>query len=184
MKTLETIQKTCKVFHTLAKIASILCIIGAATLGAGALCAVIQHYGGQVFSIFGEPIRLFDDGADLPQTYVKLLSGALMLTADAVLFALSRGYLTTELADGTPFTESGAEKLKKLGIRFIYIPVIAVALSELTAALQGVSGTDVIDNAGRLVTGIVLIFTSLIFRYGAESESGKAAEENEQNGNF
>lgn len=172
MKTLGTIQKTFNVFRVLAKIASILCIIGAAALGVGALCAAAQYHGGRVFLLFGEPAKLFDDGTDLLRKCVELLSAAFLLTAEAVLLGLSHGYIKHELADGTPFNENGAERLKKLGIRFIYIPVIAVAVSEAVAVWQGVESVGAVSSFGSVITGIAMILVSVIFRYGAELEHG------------
>lgn len=170
MKTLQTIQKTFNVLKTLAKVAEVLCIVGAAAYGVGALCAVVQYNGGHIFGILGEPMKLFADGTDLLQKYVSLLSSAFMLTSDAILFGLAHSYLKSEQADGTPFTEKGAERLKKLGIRFIWIPIVAIAVSEAVAVWQGVESNDIIGNSGSVITGIVLIIVSLIFRYGAELE--------------
>ncbi len=170
MKSLEAIQKTFRVFRILSKIAYILCIIGAAAFGVGALCAAAQYHGGSVFLIYGEPLKIFADGTDLLQKCVELLSAAFMLIADAILFGLAYGYLKSELADGTPFTEKGAGRLKKLGIRFIYIPVIAISVSGAVAVWQGVEHIGDAGNFGSVITGIVLILVSLIFRYGAELE--------------
>lgn len=72
MKTLETIQKAFRVFQTIAKIIHILCIVGAVMCGVGALCAITQYLGGQVFGITGEPLTLFSDATALPQMYVRL----------------------------------------------------------------------------------------------------------------
>ena len=93
MKTLQKIQKTFNVFKTLAKVAEILCIVGAAMLGVGVLCAVVQYNGGHIFSVLGEPMKLFADGTDLVQKCVELLSGAFMLTAEAILSGLTHSYL-------------------------------------------------------------------------------------------
>ena len=171
MKTLQTIQKTCNVFRILTGVAFAFCVVGAVLSGVGALCAVVQWHGGTIFSLFGEPIRLFAEGTDLARKSAELLARTFMLTAEAILFALTRGCLKAELADGTPFTRSGADRLRKLGIRFIYIPIIAVSVSAVVAVWQGVENLGGVSNFGSLVTGIVMIFVSLILRYGAELES-------------
>lgn len=173
MKSLETIQKAFGVFKTLAKAAEILCIVGAAMSGAGALCAVVQYGGGHIFNLLGEPLKLFSDSTNLLQMYVYLLSVTFMLTAEAILFGLTYCYLKSELADGTPFTQKGAERLKKLGIRFIWIPIAAIAISKAVAVWQGVENNGIIGNFGSVTAGIVLILVSLIFRYGAELEQNK-----------
>ena len=104
--------------------------------GIGALSAVAQWHGGTIFSLFGEPIRLFAEGTDLARKSVELLARTFMLTAEAILFALTRGCLKAELADGTPFTRGSADRLRKIGIRFIYISIIAVSVSAAVAVWQ------------------------------------------------
>ena len=168
MKTLETIQKVFNVFRIITIIASIICTVAAVLSGLGALCAAVQYHGGTVLRIFGEPFDLFADGTDLLQKYVYLLSVTFMLIAEAILLKLTHSYLKSERADGTPFTYNGAERLKKLGVRFIWIPIVAIAVSDAVAAWQGVDVT--VANFGGVVTGTVLILVSVIFRYGAELE--------------
>ena len=175
MKSLETVQKTFKVFEVITKVAEILCIVGASLCAVTALCAVIWLGGGHVFSIFGTPIEPFFEG-DLLTTYVKLLALTFTITADAILFGFAHNYLKHEQEEGTPFTEKGAKRLKKLGIRCIYIPVIALSVSAAIAQWQGVKYFDITGNLPSTVFGIGLILVSLVFRYGAELENGNQAE--------
>ena len=167
MKTLQTIQRTFNVFRILAKIAEILCIAGAAACAVSAICAATWNNGGQVLSVMGKPLEVFADG-DMLRAYVDLLSLTFVLAADAILFGLAHRYFRSELADGTPFTEAGAERLKRLGIRCIYIPVIAISVSTTIAAWQGMKPLRDFDDLPGIVTGIILILTSLVFRYGSE----------------
>ena len=53
MKSLQTIQKTFRVFQILTKIAFVFSIVGAAICAVGVLCAAVWYNGGQVFSLFG-----------------------------------------------------------------------------------------------------------------------------------
>ncbi len=171
MKSLETIQKTFSIFKTLVKVAKILCIVGAAIFAVAAFCALTENYGGTIFSLFGQPLELFENETVLIQKFVEMLAAAFMLTAGAILFSLCGSYLKSELADGTPFTESGSKRLKKLGIQFIYIPAVAIAASEAVAIGQGVNSIGRAENYSGVAIGIMLILVSLIFKYGAELES-------------
>lgn len=176
MSRIQTVQKTLRVLRIVTIIAGILCVIAAVLSGVGALSAVTQYNGGQVFQPFGEPLDLFGEWTDLLQKSVYLLSVTLMLIAQTILFGLAHGYLKSELADGTPFTEKGAERLKKLGIHFIWIPTATIAVSEAVAIWQGVKRIIVMGNLGCIMTGIVLILTAMIFRYGAELEQDRKRE--------
>lgn len=83
----------------------------------GALCAVTWYNGGQVFSIFGEPVKVFNDGVGLNQTMAMLLTNTILLTTEAILLGFSGQYFKVEQSEGTPFTEKRATLVKKPGIR-------------------------------------------------------------------
>lgn len=172
MKSLQTIQKTFRVFQILTTIALVLSIVGASICAVGALCAMAWYTGGQVFSLFGEPVTIFASGENLNQMLAVLLSDLILLSTEAILLALAGRYLKTEQAEGTPFTENGADLIKKLGIRCIYMPIVAVVIASVITVCLGVERSGDISNLPSVATGIVLILASLIFRYGAELEEG------------
>ena len=82
MKTLQTIQKTFRVFQILTKIAFVFSIVGAAICAVGVLCAAVWYNGGQVFSLFGESIPFYVGRADMSQTMAALLSDLVYLTSN------------------------------------------------------------------------------------------------------
>ena len=90
-------------------------------------------------------------------------------------------YFKTEQADSTPFTENGANLLRKLGIRCIWMPIVAVVIASVITVCLGAERSGDISNFPSLVTGIVLILSSLIFRYGAELEQRNRADIAEAN---
>ena len=170
MKSLQTIQKTFRVFQILAKIAFVFSIVGASICAVGAMCAVTWYSGGTVFTLFGEPVPIFADGEGLNQTLAVLLSDLIMLTAEAILLSNACRYFKTEQAEGTPFTENGADLLKRLGIRCIYMPIVAIVVASVITVCLGAERSGDVSNLPSVATGIVLILASLIFRYGAELE--------------
>ena len=167
---LQRIQKTFRVFYTLTRIAKTLCIVGASFCAAGAACAATMLHGGQVFGLFGEPLEVFTGAVDLKQMYVVLSAVCVQLIGKAILLAFAQSYLKAEQEDGTPFTEQGADRLKLLGIRCIWISIAAVAAAVLIVTLLGAKDGGTIGNRTEVITGIVLILASMIFRYGAELE--------------
>ena len=77
--------------------------------------------------------------------------------------------------------ERGANLVKRLGIRCIWMPIVSIVIASVIAACLGAELGDV-SNLPGVVTGIVLILASLIFRYGAELEAelgrrGRKADE-------
>ena len=175
MKALQTIQKTFRVFHVLAKIAFIFSIVGAALCAVGALCVVLGLTVGTGLTVFGQPVMSFGSSG-VNYALAALLTDMVILIGDAVLLGFTGRYLALELTEGTPFTENGANTLRRLGIRYIYIPIVtAVIASVIIVAFDAEPGRD-ISNLPELTTGIVLIITSLIFRYGAELEQKSSAD--------
>ncbi len=178
MKTLQTIQKTFHVFQILAKVAFILTIVGASICAVGALCCMVWNAGGQVFSLFGEPVTVFADAGNTKATLAQLLSNLVYLTTDAILLGFAGRYFRAEQAEGTPFTERGAKLVQRLGVRCIWMPIVSIVIASVITTCLGVKGGDV-SNLPSVITGVVLILASLIFRYGAELEARCEAREGE-----
>ena len=170
MKSLQTIQKTFRVFQILTKIALIFSIVGASLCAVGVLCSIVWYTGGQVFSLFGEPITFFAGREDMNRVMAVLLSDLVYLTTDAILLTFAGQYFKIEQTEGTPFTENGVNLIMRLGIRCIYIPIVSVVIASVIIACLGAEKGGDISNLPGVVTGIVLILASLIFRYGAELE--------------
>ena len=170
MDSLKTIQKTFRIFLRLTHAAKILCIVGAVLSGVGALCLMTSYYGGHVFDLFGKPIVIFHSDTNWKQQYVELLAASIRMIANCILLAFAQDYLKTEQSEGTPFTMTGAEKLKNLGIRCIWIPIVAIVVAVTVTVWLGEESIGEAGNAFSITTGIVLILVSMIFRYGAELE--------------
>lgn len=170
MNSLEKIQKTMHIFAILTKIALVFSIIGAAFCAVGALCTLAWYTGGEVFSLFGQPITSFTGREDVNQVMAVLLSELFFLSADAILLTFAHRYFLLEQSEGTPFSRNGAEQLKKLGIRCIYLPIVAMVIVAVILTCLNVERGGDWDNLPSLVTGLVLILAAMIFRYGAELE--------------
>ena len=170
MDSLKMIQRTFRIFLRLTHAAKILCIAGAVLSGVGALCVMTSYYGGHFFDLFGKPVMIFLPDTNCKQKYVELLTASIRMIANCILLAFAQDYLKTEQSDGTPFTIVGAEKLKNLGIRCIWIPIVAIVVAVTVAVWMGEESIGEAGNAFSITTGIVLILMSMIFRYGAELE--------------
>ena len=170
MEQLQKIQKTFHIFEILTKIAYIFSIVGAVFCAVGALCALCYLSGGQVFSLFGEPITIFSTTRTMSETLAIMLADFVIITVEAILLSFALRYLKAEQAAGTPFTEAGADMLKKLGIRCIWMPIVAMVLASVIGVCYNVENIGSDSNLPSLATGIVLILASMIFRYGAALE--------------
>lgn len=167
---LQSIQKTFRVFYTLICVAKTLCIVGVSLCAVGVLCITVASRGEQVFGLLGEPINIFAGMTDPIRMNAELWAAFIQLMEKTILLALAENYFKMEQADGTPFTEQGADRLKRLGIRCIWISVVAAILAAAVATLQGAADAGAIGNSTEVIVGIALILTSMVFRYGAELE--------------
>lgn len=177
MKTLESIQKTYKVFKTLAKIAMILSFIWAGTTLVGLLCGIAWRIGGYVYGISMENVLRLAQAAGLEQMIGALLADFVFALTDGILFFFTHRYLKQELADGTPFTATGAEQVKSLGVKTIVMPLVAVIISAVIYECFGLTRPGDWGNGAAVVLGIALILFSLVLRHGAELREEKRNHE-------
>ena len=168
MKTLESIQKICKVFKILAKIAMILSFVGVGIALAGLLCGIAWRTGGRVMGISMENALKLTQAAGLEQMIGTLLADIVYALTDGLLFFFTYSYLKRELADGTPFTTQGADQVKSLGIKTIVMPLVAVIISAVIYECFDLTRPGDWGNGAAVVLGIALILFSLILRYGSE----------------
>ena len=124
MKSLQTIQKTCKVFQTLTKIAMILCFVGSGLLLLGLICGIVITSTGAVASGGVETLYKLTSSASFFGMVGTLLAEFVLTLTDALLFFHAWKYFAAEQADGTPFSHRGAELMKRLGILLILVSVI------------------------------------------------------------
>ena len=177
MKSLQTIQKTCKVFQTLTKIAMILCFVGSGLLLLGLLCGIVISSTGAVISGNMETLYRLTSSASFLDMIGTLLAEFVLVLTDALLFAYAYKYLSQELSDGTPFTETGAIMVRKLGIKLIVMPIVAAVIATTIYASFGMDAAE-IDNGASTILGIILILVSLVLFYGAELEQKNKGQEN------
>jgi len=114
------------------------------------------------------------DHGSYTASVAQLSADVISLALDGVVLCFAAAYLKQELADGTPFTASGAKSLLRLGILTIALPLISAAVSCVIFGAFDVDISGDYGNGSAIIVGIVLILSSLVFSYGAELEGAKA----------
>lgn len=172
MKSLQTIQKTFRVFQALTKIAMILSFVWAGLAALGLLCGLVWHRGGIVIGAELDQLLELTVTGNLTEMIGVLLVDTVLALTDGVLLVFALGYFTAEQKDGTPFTQRGAEHILRLGILTIVLPLVAAIVSAIVCEVLQLPQSAVSDwgNLDSLTMGIILILASLIFRYGADLE--------------
>lgn len=164
-KTLSNLLTIFKVAKVLAKIAFILCIIGASgcALGFFALSAVDSFM----------PEQLVANGINVNVAYFELIVGTVACIGAAVFSFLSGKYFKNVLAAGTPFSFDGAKECFRLGVASIIISAAVAVVSAIAAGVVTILENSLalnsnIETSITFSTGLFFMFLSLIFKYGAE----------------
>ena len=98
MKSLQTIQKTFRVFQILSKIAMILSFIWAGMAALGLLCAMVWLNGGTVFGADQELIHRMTATGSLTEMIGVLLVDMILALTDGTLLAFALRYFKAEQA--------------------------------------------------------------------------------------
>lgn len=182
MKSLKTIQTLSKMGKTLSKIAFIFAIIGFCGCIAGLIS--LNFDSGSLIKIGGVTLHGIidnDSGYNIESIGTALAAWLIICAGEIVLAWFANQYFTNEQMAGTPFTQSGATELKRLGILTICISLgtsmVADIVQEVVAGMLNVTAdfaTDIcVDNEASVALGIMFIVISLLCRYGAELEESK-----------
>lgn len=176
-KNYKVLQMIAKIGKILSKVAFVFSVIGICACFAGLLSSVFGS--GMVFKIGG--INVYRMLADFDADNVKSISaviaaGLIVCTGYAVLAKFAELYFSRAENSGTPFTQSGAKELRRLGILVMVIPTGCAVLAEIVQGIM-IGFMDVIadgrldlsfDNEASVVAGVMLIVGSFICGYGAE----------------
>ena len=132
MKSLQTIQKTFRVFQTLVRIAMVASFVWAGLSVLGLLCAFAWHSGVTVVGLSREALLALTLTGSLSQMVGVLLADAAFALTDGVLLLSAFRYFKAEQEAGTPFTRDGADAIRTLGVRTIVLLLAAAVFSTLT----------------------------------------------------
>ena len=172
MKTLNTIQKLCKIGKVLSKIVFIFSVVGAIFCLAEIVSMAQIPEGIKLGGVTVRGLIEKEAGIGLGTGYVAVAAGMFLLAGDAVVSKMAERYFGNEIAAGTPFTFEGAKELKRLGICEVCIPLAIQLVAEIAyqVAAQALneSGKLSIQGGTSIGLGVMLIVASLLCRHGAE----------------
>lgn len=167
MNNLEKIQKTMRVLRMLCKILSIFACAGAvlASIAAILVAADVLNAGNQFLHFLSATA-----GIRKGQLVGVLTAAACSLLIDGMLAVFACRYFTAELKEGTPFTNTGADRIKSLGIMTIVLSIVSACITDGIYGIINLAGWDRFDGAAGVTLGICLLLLVAVARYGAELE--------------
>ncbi len=171
-KSLKTIQTLSRLGKILSKIVFIFSIIGAVGCVIG---AVAFAFGGTEILQAGEVtingIISNDENLKADVLYSSLAVTFIMCFGEIIIAKVAENYFKNELKDGTPFTERGADEMRRLGI-------VTICVSLGTAILSGIvlgvikayfpeAGELPVEGFVSVGAGLAFLALSVVFRYGS-----------------
>lgn len=172
---LEKIQRAYKVFLILIIVDIVVTFIDTAYLLTAGITYV--NCGEPLLFKMGETIiKMPMDKPLAPHGAIYIAEGISYLFSGIILVFTSR-YLKQEQKDGTPFTEKGANMLKKLGIITIVLSAVSSVVHAAILAMYKVESDADITNMTEFAVGICFIIFSMVLRYGSQLEAKKVAAE-------
>lgn len=167
MSNLEKIQKGMRALQILSKIVLIFAIVGVAFTSIGATLVASD-----VLNMENQFLHLLSVTAEISkgQLVGTLTAVAVSLLFGGIITAFVYRYFTAELKEGTPFTDTGADRIKQLGIMEIVLSVISMSVIDGIYEKIGLAEWNRFDDAGGITVGICLILLAMVVRYGTELE--------------
>lgn len=187
-RTLEKIQKVFKAGKILSTIVMVCCIIG--IIGCVLGGAVLYLVGDTVIDLGNMTLHGLIEmtgGITMGEIYTALMAGLIECIGEVVLSCLAIRFFKRELEIGTPFDFEVADRMKKLGIQTIVIPLAASMLASIAAQTMMMNfnvSTDLhVEASVSIGLGVSFLVGSLLCRYGAENcgpeESGDFFRQND-----
>ena len=163
LEKIQEYQKLSKAGEILSKIMFIccivgfyLCIVGIVSMGLGAPALKLG-------SVTLKGIINTEAETTVGTIYTAMAVGLILCAGAAVLAKFAECYFKHELADGTPFTFSGAEELKRLGILTICIPVGTQIAAEIVKLISIISGWNYMPANARFTRILIAMLGNIIF---------------------
>lgn len=155
------------VLQILAKILMVIAYVGAALALAGGILVAAG-----VLSTENQFLHFLSNtaGVSAKQLTGILIAAAASLLAGGILATCAGRYFTKEQKEGTPFTNAGADRIRRLGILTIIVSLVSVCITDGIYEVIGLNDWNRFDDAGGILPGICLILLAMVFRYGAELE--------------
>lgn len=173
MKTLENIQTLFKIGKIFSKIIFIFSLIGVVGSVVGMVCLPFGDTG--VFKIGGVTVYSLiknQESMELNSLYAQLSGILIICIGQAVVAKFAERYFAHELAEGTPFTMFGAQRLFRLGLVTVCVPlgtiVLAQIVSSIVAEFAGCENGFEPDGGSSVILGAMFMIMSFLCRYGAE----------------
>ena len=80
-------------------------------------------------------------------------------------------YLVAKKSENDPFNKDNIRMIREIGIFSLSVPVIGFIMSVISRIVIGVEKAEIVVRIDGLILGILILFITQIFVYGAELQN-------------
>ncbi len=181
MKTLNTIQTLSKVGKVISKIVYICCIVGFCGCAIGIVALLMGERAIKLGGVTLHGILQTEAGISEGTVWAAIAVGMILCIGEFFVSRMAYRYFENELKARTPFTVAGAKELLHLGISAVWIPIVSLVLAQIAQEIVEHFAENVeimsLDGYDSVALGVMLIFMSLLCKYGAELHENSTSEQ-------
>lgn len=171
MNNLEKIQKGMNLLQILSKIILVFTVVGGIITFIGTTFVALN-----VIDIDSLLLHFLPATVEITKEQLVwiLIATTVSLLFSGIFAAFVYRYFSAELKDGTPFTTTGADKIKQLGIMQIILSILSMSIIDGIYEKIHLTEWNRFDDANSIILGICLILIAMVVRYGSELEYDKS----------
>ena len=172
-----------KVVKIIAKILEVAHWVAAALMAMAAICSKVapQWLGnfidvnsienGSEVSAYGFEVNIANSIGEINTTTLLLFAiGSVVIFALVAMVFRNIYLIIKKTESATPFNKDNIRMLREIGIFSIAIPVIGLIMSTIIRLVVGVDAVEVSVSLNGFVMGIIVLWLTQFFAYGAELE--------------
>ena len=171
-KTLGAIQTLAKIGRIISKVVFILCVVGASLCVVGLISLIAIPQTLEIGDVTLHSLIEDKAGMTVGGMYSAVTVGIILAAGEAVVAKFAEIYFRHEIADGNPFTFTGARELLRLGIITAAVSLGTAVAAGIAQSIFGIFVDNLpdfsIEIGGSLGYALAFIILSLVFKYGAE----------------
>ena len=161
------VSKTVEILHWAGAVFSaalLVCSFAAKDWLFDVVSKLIPEYGNEV-STYG-----FENGL-LDMTVIRLFAIGSVIILSLMAMVFRNVYLVAKKSENDPFNKDNIRMIREIGIFSLSVPVIGFIMSVISRIVIGVEKAEIVVRIDGLILGILILFITQIFVYGAELQN-------------
>ena len=167
------VSKTVEILHWAGAVFSaalLVCSFAAKDWLFDVVSKLIPEYGNEV-STYGFEMTAVDENGLLDMTVIRLFAIGSVIILSLMAMVFRNVYLVAKKSENDPFNKDNIRMIREIGIFSLSVPVIGFIMSVISRIVIGVEKAEIVVRIDGLILGILILFITQIFVYGAELQN-------------